>query len=78
MRENDLFYDGLSVYCAGDGNSTTVCDCDNHIDVESTDVISTELNPMMKMMVTKPLGNFLNLLSRRTKSVSMVAFIVPH
>ena len=28
--------DGLSVYCAGDGNSTTVCDCDNHIDVEST------------------------------------------
>ena len=28
--------DGLSVYCAGDGNSTTVCDCDNHVDVEST------------------------------------------
>lgn len=27
--------DGLSVYCAGDGNSTTVCDCDNHVDVES-------------------------------------------
>ena len=28
-----------------------------------------ELNPMMKMMVTKPLGNFLNLLSEKLKEI---------
>ena len=28
-----------------------------------------ELNPMMKMMVAKPLGNFLNLLSKKLKEI---------
>lgn len=28
--------EGVSVYCAGDGNSTTVCDCENHVDVASS------------------------------------------
>ena len=28
-----------------------------------------ELNPMMKMMVAKPLGNFLNLLSEKLKEI---------
>ena len=27
--------EGISVYCAGDGSSTTVCDCENHVDVSS-------------------------------------------
>ena len=28
-----------------------------------------ELNPMMKMMMAKPLGNFLNLLSEKLKEI---------
>ena len=27
----------LMVYCAGDGNTTTICDCDNHKDIEAVE-----------------------------------------
>ena len=32
-------------------------------------IFEAELNPMMKMMVAKPLGNFLNLLSEKLKEI---------
>ena len=54
--------DGLSVYCAGDGNSTTVCDCDNHIDVEST---AGKMSP--HRMLTTTFSDELKLFSPQSK-----------
>ncbi|MEC8273903.1 MAG: alkaline phosphatase family protein [Bacteroidota bacterium] len=54
--------DVLSVYCAGDGNSTTVCDCDNHIDVEST---AGKMSP--HRMLTTTFSDELKLFSPQSK-----------
>jgi predicted AlkP superfamily pyrophosphatase or phosphodiesterase len=54
--------DGLSVYCAGDGNSTTVCDCENHVDVEST---AGKMSP--HRMLTTTFSDELKLFSPQSK-----------
>jgi predicted AlkP superfamily pyrophosphatase or phosphodiesterase len=54
--------DGLSVYCAGDGNSTTVCDCDNHVDVESS---AGKMSP--HRMLTTTFSDELKLFSPESK-----------
>ena len=54
--------DGSSVYCAGDGNSTTVCDCDNHIDVESK---AGKMSP--HRMLTTTFSDELKLFSPQSK-----------
>ena len=50
------------MYCAGDGNSTTVCDCDNHIDVEST---AGKMSP--HRMLTTTFSDELKLFSPQSK-----------
>ena len=35
-------------------------------------VFTAELNPMLKMMVEKPLGNFFNLLAKKLKDINIV------
>ena len=54
--------DGLSVYCAGDGNSNTICDCDNHIDVESKE---GKMSP--HRMLTTTFSDELKLFSSQSK-----------
>ena len=54
--------DGASVYCAGDGNSTTVCDCENHVDVESS---AGKMSP--HRMLTTTFSDELKLFSPQSK-----------
>ena len=54
--------EGISVYCAGDGSATTVCDCDNHVDIEST---SGQMSP--HRMITTTFTDQLRLFSPQSK-----------
>ncbi|MDA7768213.1 alkaline phosphatase family protein [Flavobacteriales bacterium] len=54
--------DGSSVYCAGDGNTTTVCDCDNHKDVEAS---AGKMSP--HRMLTTTFSDELKLFSPNSK-----------
>lgn len=53
---------GISVYCAGDGNSTTVCDCENHKDVQSN---AGKMSP--HRMLTTTFSDELKLFSSESK-----------
>ena len=51
----------FTLSCSLEGVNETQCITQFHFEAE--------LNPMMKMMVAKPLGNFLNLLSEKLKEI---------
>lgn len=51
-----------SVYCAGDGSATTVCDCENHVDIDSRD---GKMSP--KRMLSTTIGDELKLFNPTSK-----------
>jgi len=51
-----------SVYCAGDGNATTVCDCENHVDIDSRD---GKMSP--RRMLSSTIGDELKLFNPNSK-----------
>ena len=55
-----------SVYCAGDGNSNTVCDCENHTDINSS---SGKMSP--HRMLSTTIGDELKLFSPSSKVIGI-------
>jgi predicted AlkP superfamily pyrophosphatase or phosphodiesterase len=55
-----------SVYCAGDGNSTTICDCENHNDVSSN---YGKMSP--HRMLSTTIGDELKLFSPNSKVIGI-------
>lgn len=56
-----------SVYCAGDGNMQTVCDCENH----ATDILSNDGQMSPHRMLTTTIGDELQLFNTASKVISI-------
>lgn len=56
-----------SVYCAGDGSASTICDCENHIDVNNTK--DGQMSP--HRLLTSTMGDELKLFNPNSKVIGI-------